>query len=203
MTAMQVETFEVTEIDSEGQPECEAEALALIEQLGLAGQKKLVSKSDAGDAVRCPYRKMTLDERHVYNAICPKVTKLKDFADSPIPVRVLQVASHAKDIFDEIFVWSATDADIKDPVLVGRNSPTSYSHEYFILARWGEVLEPFDKLLKMAADMCRAKRKTALQKALSECQAKLSVCDSMDDHTAIKEDEDPKLSDNGRSVSFL
>ena len=162
MSAMLVETFEVTEVDCTGVPEVEAEALEIIEKLGLEGQKKLVTKDESGVESRCPYRKMTAEEKFIYQTLCPTESTLHDFADSPIPVRVLQVAAHAVDLFDDVLVWSAENADVKDPVLVGRNG--SYgNHEFFMLARWGEVLEPLSNLKIAATEVAREKIKTRLQ----------------------------------------
>ena len=59
---MLVETYEVTEIDAEGTPECEAEASELIEKLGLEGQRKLY-RENGNQQTRIPYRKMTAEEK--------------------------------------------------------------------------------------------------------------------------------------------
>lgn len=199
MTAMLVETFEVTEVDADGNVECDAEALELIEQLGLAGQQKLLTKSDDGKDTRCPYRKMTLEERLVYTTICPKDSELRSFSDSAIPVRVLQVAAHAVGLFEEIRVWSARTADIKDPVLVGKNKGSDgYTYEFFMLARWGEVLEPFDKLLALALDIARKSRKACLAKVIAECRAKSDACDEMDGVSLLQESTEPYLADFNR-----
>lgn len=197
MTAMLVETFEVTEVDADGQIECEAEAMELIEKLGLDGQKKLLTK-DTGEVSRIPYRKMTEDELFVYSAICPQIKKLHEFSDSAIPVRVLQVASHAIDLFQDVYVWSAKSADIKDPVLVGHNE-INHTHEYFILARWGEVLEPLEKLVKLAAAKCRELRKAGLLKIVTECKAGLEAIDETPDAEAIRQQHSFYFSDGTRT----
>lgn len=83
---MLVETFELEEV-AEQPPELEAEAVALIEKLGLDGQQ-----------TRIPYRKMTEEETFVYGILCPMRTPLKKYKEGPIPLRVLQVAAHATDV---------------------------------------------------------------------------------------------------------
>ncbi len=95
---MLVETFEAIETDAGGEVECDAEAIALIEELGLEGQRKLINKT--GDApARNPYRKMSIQERFAFRALMPKHVALDKYSDGPIPLRVLQVAAHAKGMF--------------------------------------------------------------------------------------------------------
>lgn len=180
---MLVETFEQTEVDHEGQPECEPEAVALIEKLGLEGQQKLVKRDESGESKRTPYRKMTKEEMFVYRQLCPKVSKLKSYADGPIPLRVLQVAAHAHHLFDEVEVWSAQDSDVKDPVLVGINrSPgqfggTDYSH--FLLARWGDELEAFPVCLAKAIEKFRAAYKSKASQIIAQMQAAIVNIDGV------------------------
>ena len=93
MSTMQVESFECTETAHEPLEACQ-EAVSLMEQLGLDGQKELVTpKPDNGFAKRLPYREITAAEAFVYRVLCPDVTPLKKYARSPIPLRVLQVAA--------------------------------------------------------------------------------------------------------------
>lgn len=152
---MQVETFEATEITTDG-VECEKEALDLIKELGLTGQQELVS-GEGQLAARNPYRKMTKVEYFVYSALCPQKTELKDYSDGPIPTRILRMARSAKDSFRELQVWHPSNADIKDPVLVGVNGDRYSTREFFILGRWGEVLLPMSEMMPLAAKMFRDK----------------------------------------------
>ena len=187
---MLVETFEVPEIDCTGEVECEAEAVALIEQLGLEGQRQLLRNNDAGDTERNPYRKMSKYEAFVYRHCCPKITALNKYADGPIPLRVLQVAAHAKDLFKGIAVWSTVDADLKDPLLVGWNGTYETSPlEVYLLARWGDELEPFSKLSEVASRKFREKCKASASKILSRCQSYLARIDSMDGEVLADESE--------------
>ncbi len=94
---MQVETFEAIERElAEHAPEEQAKALELIEELGLDGQQELLTERDDDDGERCPYRRMTAEEQRVYGAICEKTTEIEAYASGPIPLRVLQVAAHAR-----------------------------------------------------------------------------------------------------------
>lgn len=176
---MLVETYEVTELDSENNPECEAEAVALIEQLGLTGQQKLLTRSN-GETVRAPYRRMTLDEAFVYGKVLPQKTKLDAYSDAPIPVRVLQVAAHAKELYESLYVWHPQNADEKDPLLVGINGPYYSPRETFILARWGEELLSFAELAKKAGKILRAEIKAACGKGITELRA---VSESLEELT--------------------
>lgn len=170
---MQVETFECEETRSE-RVECTGEALALIEQLGLTGQQSL--NSNAGGETRCPYRKMTKEEMTVYRLLCPAVYSLVSYDSAPIPLRVLQVAAHAKPLFDELIVWAAESADVKDPVLVGiRVKADQYkTRETYILARWAEALDEFPALIRQAKEKVRAKfvaKVASLKREVAEMEA--------------------------------
>lgn len=151
---MKVETFEVTEIGVEGPIDNFEDCKALTEKLELKGQSKFFN-SEKAEIV--PYRKMTSQEALVYGKLLAKQTPLKTYEDGLIPLRVLQIASHALEIgiCDEIEVWHAPNADIKDPVLVGKkkSGKNSWEYERYMLARWGEVLLPFSELCTMAREV--------------------------------------------------
>lgn len=150
---MLVETYEAIETGFDGSVECEAEAIALIDSLGLTGQQKLVN----GDKTeRFPYRLMTTEEAWVYGELLAKAVSLRDYSDGPIPLRVLRVASHAAPLFTKLVVWCPATPDMKDPVLVGIQG-NDWDRKWFLLARWGEVLEPFADLMTKAANAFREK----------------------------------------------
>lgn len=135
---MLVETYEVTESADKTKVEGEEfeQFKSMIESLNLEGQQKFIQDKEVN-----PYRKMTSQESVVYGILCPTKTELKNFSESMIPLRVLQLATHVNSLnfIDVLEVWHSDNADIKDPVLVGRKG-TSWNGEYFILARWGELL---------------------------------------------------------------
>lgn len=166
---MQVETFEVQEVTTSGKPEDCAEALRLIEELGLEGQQ---SRNQDGKV--CPYRKMTKDEAFVYGVLCSQKTPLNKYSDEPIPLRVLQVAAHAKTQFGALEVWHPENADIKDPVLVGVNGSPYSTQERFILARWGEVLDSFEVLKKRAIETWRSKVEASIVEARAKLESDLA-----------------------------
>lgn len=154
---MQVESFECVETASEP-IEATEEALALIESLGLEGQKEFCSERN-GHATRSPYRKITQEEFFVYRTLCPQRTKLHEYSDGPIPLRVMQIAAHATQlkIGPYLHVWHRAILAVKDPVLVATDSEyisewsDRFSDKIWILARWGEELETFHTLIERAA----------------------------------------------------
>jgi len=160
---MKVETYEVISDDpSQGDNaltnELEsAEAVVLIESLGLAGQRKLLVKiGDADAPIRNPYRQMTQAERNIYGVMCPKVVELSEYEEGPIPIRVLQVAAHAKEFFPRLEVW-CDPGSRDDPLLVGADHTSTYSVKVrHLLARWGDVLYSMDELIAKAVPRIRA-----------------------------------------------
>jgi hypothetical protein len=148
---MQVETYEYHELAEETTEDVE-QAKGLIDQLNLSGQKELLVKDG-----RQPYPQATAEQLFVFQTLCPVEEKLNSYSRTTIPLRVLQVAAHAKDLFEELLVWDVAGAD-KDPVLVGANK-NGWSKTYFLLARWGEELEAWPILLKRALEKKRASLK--------------------------------------------
>lgn len=182
---MPVETFECQETSAEP-IEIAEEAIGLIEELGLEGQLSLVRKADAEKpmsvATRWPYRVMTAEEVFVYGVLCPTRTEMKSYADGPIPIRVLQIAAHAKSVRPELqlFVWHRAVPGVKDPVLVAQTHDelNSWNTGFlrFILARWGEELEAFSTLMRKACSSQRerlaseAERLVLLVKGASDAE---------------------------------
>ncbi len=167
--SVQVETFECTETASEP-IEASEEAISLINELGLDGQQDLICKTKTNHDTRAQYREMTVEEFNVYKTLCPTAMKIGKYKAAPIPLRVLQIASHAKQCFpgSELYVWDRESMVIKDPVLVlevvvGYSVKTRY-----ILARWGEELETFVVLLKRAASVAREQLIQSAKSMLSE-----------------------------------
>jgi hypothetical protein len=177
---MLVETYEVEETTSDAAVmAADSEAAEIIAKLELTGQQKLLNPDTV---TRFPYRKMTKQEGLVYGVLCPVRSKLCDYADGIIPIRVLQVAAHVIELgfCQRVEVWHPESADIKDPVLVGINGPEYGDREIYILARWGAELPPFSELLQIATDMWKQKRRAALGVIKSRVEAELSG--SMDEH---------------------
>lgn len=170
---MQVETFECSETAAEP-IEASQEAAGIIESLELAGQKALLCPQESTTS-RCPYREMRKDERFVYGVLCHYKTDLRNYSESPIPLRVLQVAAHAHSLgmFRDLWVWHAASHLEKDPVLVGVVQQGTYTWEVatYILARWGEELESWPTLMKRACD----RKREQIADALRSIEAKIRL----------------------------
>lgn len=171
---MLVETYEVEETNSEAAGlAADSEAAELIARLELTGQQKLLNPDTV---TRFPYRKMTKQEGQVYGILCPCKSKLRDYDDGIIPVRVLQVAAHVLELgfVDRVEVWHPENADIKDPVLVGVKGPEYGDRQLFILARWGAELPPFGELLIAAKARWTDNRRAMLASIKAKVEAELN-----------------------------
>ena len=169
---VQIETFEQVEVTDAMKAEPDADTLALCESLGLSGQTKMFSKSDDGEkVVRFPFREMTKAEFNVYVALCPEKKKVEEYEGSPIPRRVLELVKTVRDTsyLNRCEVWSAESAEVKDPVLVGVRGLNSYSEKYYILARWGAELLPFEQLSEKAKQIVGRNVKDAVKAIREEC----------------------------------
>lgn len=183
---MKIETFEVISIDEQdGQvvnEQVSEEAMALIESLGLEGQRELLAEREAGGEavmVRNPYRKMSGEEFAIFSAVLPRRVVIERYNDGPIPLRVLQIAAHAKDLFDDVVIWCPADPAKPDPLLVGVKGGTTWQGntagrsggDSFLLARWGEVLEPMDTLREQAKRLVIASAKASVAQARAKVMA--------------------------------
>lgn len=167
---MKVETYEAISVDDPNgamiNEEVSEEALALIETLKLEGQRELLSERSVGTNVvvkRNPYRKMTAEESAIFGAILPRRVELAQYSDGPIPLRVLQIAAHATELFGKIVVWCPAEPHHPDPLLVGLQKE-DWRETPFILARWGDVLEPLDALREKAKRIILTKLRAEIAK---------------------------------------
>lgn len=162
---MQIETYEVLtlDVDASGRLVNETvsvEALALIEALGLEGQQSLVQVATVDDETvetRVPYRQTTAEEKAIFATLFPIKTPIEKYRGDAIPLRVLQIAAHARDCELALYVLHpATDIRLNDPVLVGEKKvPSTAANgfsgtEQFLLARWGDAVESLDVLREKA-----------------------------------------------------
>lgn len=159
----EVETFEIEDA-THGEANamaCDAEAAELIAKLGLTGQQVLQNPETL---TRCPYPVADAEEMLVFRALNPERCKPEAYSLDAIPVRVMQVLAHARDLnfFTSFEIWFPKSARVQDPVLVayrthkdnGRSWDTTDTH---ILARWGKALLPIEKLKADAITRLRAK----------------------------------------------
>lgn len=181
---MQVETFEIEEQVGGTSPEVEAEAKALIEKLGLEGQQSLINPGGQGE--RFQYPKMTKVQAVVYRAVFPETSKLKDYSHGIIPVRVLQVAAHAREFCDHLEVWHSR-VPHPDPLLVGRKG-SEYAGVLYMLARWGEALVDFSEMVKQAKEIIRVEFTSQIHHHIEKLEGKLKRVDSLVDERLNGED---------------
>lgn len=177
---VQVESFECVETASEP-IEATEEVKALIEELGLDGQLERISKDKNGNVKRSPYREMTEEETFVYQELCPEKSKIENYTATPIPLRVLQIAAHAKQVIPgcRLIVWDKAKHDVKDPVLVAETGKEYSTDKRFILARWGDELETFSTLMSRAIS---AKR----MRLISELKSKALAAESLSESEIIQ-----------------
>lgn len=165
---MKIETYECEELkNSEATTmAADAEAIELIEKLGLEGQRKLANPETL---TRQPYREMTALEAYVWRAVCPQTTPLQKYNLSPIPLRVLQVAAYARElgIYETLEVWHPHKV-IDDPLLVGVPNGETYSRKRHLIARWGETLVPFEELVVKARKIFEVQFVAELDKIQAE-----------------------------------
>ena len=173
---MQVETFEQ---QVERHPEACDEAAKLIAELGLEGQQTLTNPDATVE--RCPYRQWHADEAEVYQLLCPSKDTVESYDCDTIPLRVLQVLSHAKSlgIYEGFNVLHAASPVVKDPVLVGVPTGAQWSSsKWHILARWGSELDEFPVLLakasKIKAEKMRAKL-LSIRNEVASCIAQMDA----------------------------
>lgn len=159
---MQIETFECPETAIES-PEETAEAVSLMENLGMSAQLKQVK-----DTTRFPFREMTADEKIVYETICPTAKPIAEYEQAPVPLRVLkciELCATFPDAFTYIEIWDKVSAEVKDPVAVAvKRGENSWNKTYYLLARWGDELEPYTVLLEQVRETLAKQMRSHLQK---------------------------------------
>lgn len=181
---MEVETYEAIERETaEHAPEMEAEAVELIETLGLEGQKKLLRPDEETGQRRNPYRRMTEQENRVYGALLDTKCKPEDFDMEVMPLRVLQVLHHSREVFDKVKVWYTDDAAVDDPILVGyldrkEHGLGGYGDAMFLLCRWGKELLPFRDLKEQAAEKLMEEWRRDAEKAKHTADVFLAALES-------------------------
>lgn len=166
---MQIETYECQEVTET--LEQSEEAKALVESLGLSEQRKFYTPSEQPVF---PYRKMTAQEKIVYHTILASYAELSKFGESAVPLRVLQVAAHAAQCFQDkqhkLIVYHSPNADVKDPLLTLRVG-SDYTYEEYILARWGEVLDNFNTLKEHAKKIWIATKRQETAEGMSKLKS--------------------------------
>jgi hypothetical protein len=174
---MDVEIYDEREIDSAtltGEPD--AEAMALITELGLT-----VQVSDSGK--RQCYPQPTADQGFVMQELFPRSTKVEAYDAGVLPLRVLkEIRSYRAEHPDHVLVVRhCAPAQLKDPILVAYTH--SDKHDYYVLtetpdwkrfrlvARWGDGLEAWDKMLARAIAHATDTYDEALLGIIAKCES--------------------------------
>lgn len=153
MAEMKVEIYDMLESTELAVMDIDDDSKTLIEELGLVGQKTLLSPQTGN--IR-PYNLLTKDQQFICMQLFPICSELKNYSDGPIPYRVLKEAAAAKEHFKYLYVLHEAPMQVKDPVLVGANDsmwgkPSAYDMQKLsLVARWGTALESWETLHEMA-----------------------------------------------------
>src|SRR3989338_6916255 len=182
---MEIEEFTTEEVTADcGEVANVEDVRGLVEQLGLGGQQKFFATDKV--ATTFPYRKMTEQERVVYESLCPQRTDLAGYGDGVIPLRVLQISVHAKglEFFKNLEVWHPRNGDITVPVLVGiktfrQQNQNWDTTEQYILARWGTVLKPFSELIEEARVKYEAQLRVKFVKLKEKVESQLRTVEEV------------------------
>lgn len=154
---MHIETYEIEEVTGElDVMAADSEALELCNKLGLAGQ---IALADKKTDTRFPYPRMTMADIAVYGTLFNARTEIKEYKAGIIPLRVLQVAAFCREhpLIKKLEVWHPKIVK-DDPILVA--STRDYGEgELYLIARWGNALEPIAKLIERARPIWIAQQK--------------------------------------------
>ncbi len=141
------------------------------EALGLDKQIALTEKQ----ASPIPFEFMNNVSKRVYETICPAKVRYKEYGKTAIPLEVLGLIqlSENEGYFKEIQIWY--DDKSPDPLAVGLKQRGQYewNNECYLIARWGDVLRPFEELKKTAIKLYTNSQRLSLQKKITEAKHKL------------------------------
>ena len=116
------------------------------EELGLTAQLELANPEKSP----IPFESMNTVSQRVYETLCPSRVNYKEYRKTAIPLEVLGLIhlSVNEGYFEKIDIWY--DDKTPDPIAVGLVKISSYQYDYFTIARWGDVLRPFEELKTLA-----------------------------------------------------
>ncbi len=148
---------------SEWKQKCEA--LGLSDQLALA----------ATDKSPIPFEAMNEVSLRVYSTLCPEMRDYKKYNRTTIPLEVLALIhlSVNEGYFKSVEIWY--DDKAPDPLAVGfTQAKGEYSHrDNFLIARWGDMLRPFEELKSLALTRYTHASRLSLQSKISDLQHRL------------------------------
>jgi hypothetical protein len=138
---------------------------AKCEELGLKEQLDLAQPSKSP----IPFEFMNTVTLRVYETLCPTKQDYKKYNKTSIPLEVLSLLalSEKENYFDELQIWY--DDKTPDPIAVGLVKEGAYSWKYYTIARWGDVLKPFEELKEKATKVFINTSRINLKRKISEC----------------------------------
>lgn len=161
---MQVEVYDERELDHVTlAPEVDAEALALIAELGLGKQ---VNESGARVAFPTP----TADQGFAIETIFAEATLLNDYDAGCIPLRVLKEIKkyRGENPSHPLVIRHTPPSKIKDPVLLAYVGSSGHPYHitaqrpewahFRIIARWGDALDSWASLIGKATEIATQER---------------------------------------------
>lgn len=170
---MLVETYNEAELTTAGSvdPSEAAERDDLISKLGLKAQMM------EGKALEYPCP--SAEKMFAIDVLFPTGTKIEDYNAGSIPVRVLKEAAYYRSLHPEhvLVVRHETPAIIKDPVLLAYTDTkyawqwaTAQAKDYRLIARWGDALDSWDRLVMRAREVVGKQARNALDRIIKRAE---------------------------------
>lgn len=134
------------------------EELGLVQQIALAN----------GDKSPIPFECMNTVSERVYETLCPTKVNYKTYHKTAIPLEVLSLIALAEKekYFEKIEIWH--DDKTPDPLAVGYVKEGAYSYKKYAIARWGDVLRPFEELKSTAIRVYQNSKIIELRKKIAD-----------------------------------
>lgn len=148
------------------------------EELGLSKQLALCEP----DKSPLPFEHMNTVQFRVYETLCPEKRKYQEYSKTTIPLEVLSLIalSEKEQYFDEIQIWC--DDKSPDPLAVGIKKETDWTHVRYLIARWGDVLRPFEELKETALRVFVNSKTLDLKRKISESK---NLLDNIETNSAL------------------
>lgn len=143
--------------------------------LGLENQLTLSEK----DKSPIPFEFMNQSMKRVYETLCPEKVELNRYDKTPIPLEVLGLIELAKreGYFDKIEIWY--DDKAPDPLAVGYKykgpKSESWNSDKYTMARWGDVLRPFNELKALAVERFTHTKRIELNRTIASSKQQLET----------------------------
>jgi hypothetical protein len=179
MAVAQIEIFDQREVDGGLNIECDAEALQIIEELGLRGQTN-------SNKTRVRYPSPNAEQIIVLEGLFPAATKVEEYAADCIPIRVLkEIRSYkAENPNHVLIIRHAAPAIMKDPVLLAYANESNRNYDWYardrcangqwqdfrIIARWGDALDDWATLAKRATKALTEEYCKTLQQIVAQIE---------------------------------